>query len=266
MARSKPRQQLTRFWQDDIGLGILLAFIATNIFVLGPLRDIGFLGHFSLGIAFSLILLSGIAATAQSRGVAIFFGIVALLTQIVHWVSWADPTHWLEFPDAVASLVATALLTGIIITQVFREGPVTIGRINGAITVYLLVGLIFDFAYTAVRLQIPNAFAMTTPLPDDAAATSSFLYFSLSTLTTVGYGDIVAVNPLARSLANLEALIGQMFPAVLLARLVSMELYYRQRSFEREQAELDRRAIAREIAKMLKDDPGPDDSAPRGRG
>jgi hypothetical protein len=259
MAHPKPHQRLTRFWQDDHGLSILLAFIATNIFILGPLRDIGFLGHFSLGIAFSLILLSGIAATARTRGVAIFFGVVALLTQVVHWVSWADPDRWLALPDALASLVATALLAGIITVQVFREGPVTLGRINGAITVYLLIGLMFDFAYTATRLVIPDAFTMTTPLPSDAAATSSFLYFSLSTLTTVGYGDIVAVNPLARSLANLESLIGQMFPAVLLARLVSMELYYRQRSFEREQAELDRRAIAREIARLLKDESKPDE-------
>jgi len=259
MVHPKPRERLTRFWQDDHGLGILLAFIATSVFILGPLRDLGVLGHLSLGIAFSLILLSGLAATARTRGVAIFFAVVVLLTQVVHWVSWADPDNWLALPDALASLVATALLTGIITVQVFREGPVTLGRINGAITVYLLIGLIFDFAYTATRLAIPDAFAMTTPLPSDAAATSSFLYFSLSTLTTVGYGDIVAVNPLARSLANLESLIGQMFPAVLLARLVSMELYYRQRSFEREQAELDRRAIAGEIARMLKDESKPDE-------
>jgi len=254
MAAPKPHERLTRFWQDDHGLGILLAFIAVNIFVIGPLRDIGFLGHISLGIAFGLILVSGIFATARSLPVAIFFAAVALFTQVVHWITWEDPNHWLALPDAIASLVATALLTGIVAVQVFREGPVTIGRINGAITVYLLVGLMFSFAYTATRLLVPNAFAMTTPLPNDSAATSSFLYFSLSTLTTVGYGDIVAVYPLARSLANLESLIGQMFPAVLLARLVSMELYYRQRNFEREQAELDRRAIAREIAKLLKEE------------
>ena len=54
------------------------------------------------------------------------------------------------------------------------------------------------------------------------------MYFSFVTLTTVGYGDITAVHPVARSLAMAEALTGQLFPAMLLARLVSMELYYRQ--------------------------------------
>ena len=54
------------------------------------------------------------------------------------------------------------------------------------------------------------------------------LYFSTTTLTTVSYGDITPLNPVARSLAALESVIGQLFPAVLLARLVSMELHYRQ--------------------------------------
>lgn len=238
MARRRPHEQLTHaLWRQDAGLGLLLAFIAVNIFVLAPLRDTGVLGHLSLSIIFALILLSGIAATASSRGMVWLFGGVVVVTQAVHWASWIERTGWLRLPDLFASLVATALLAGIIIAQVFREGSVTVGRILGAITVYLLIGLLFDFAYTAVHELVPHAFIMTTPLPDDAAAMQSFLYFSLSTLTTVGYGDIVAVNPWARSLANLESLIGQIFPAVLLARLVSLELYYRQRRFEREQAQ-----------------------------
>jgi len=55
-----------------------------------------------------------------------------------------------------------------------------------------------------------------------------FIYFSYVTLTTLGHGDIAAVSPVARTLAMLEALIGQLFPAILIARLVSMELYYRR--------------------------------------
>ncbi|HEY7534991.1 MAG TPA: potassium channel family protein, partial [Thermodesulfobacteriota bacterium] len=57
---------------------------------------------------------------------------------------------------------------------------------------------------------------------------AKLLYFSFVTLTTVGYGDITAVHPVSRSLAMLEGLIGQLFPAILIARLVSMELYYRR--------------------------------------
>jgi hypothetical protein len=256
MARAKPHERLLRFWKEDRGLGLLLIFIAANVFIIGPLRDIGILGHLSLSIIIALILVSGIVATAASRGLAIFFTVVVVVTQIVHWVNWDEPgsSVALRVADTTASLVAVLMLTGLIAVRVFREGPVTVDRILGAITVYLLIGMIFEFAYTSVNMLVPNAFGNAAPMPGDTSAPASFLYFSLSTLTTVGYGDIIAVSPIARSLANLESLIGQLFPAVLLARLVSMELYYRQREFEREQAELDRRAIAREIARLLKDE------------
>ena len=56
-----------------------------------------------------------------------------------------------------------------------------------------------------------------------------FLYFSFCTLTTAGYGDIVPVSPFARSLSNLESLIGMLYPSVLLARLLSMEFFYKNR-------------------------------------
>jgi hypothetical protein len=259
MARAKPEAPptaLLRVWRTERGLGVLLAFILTNVFILGPLRDIGVLGHLSLAIILALILISGIVATASSRRMVIFFTAVVVITQVVHWVNWLDPSSSLamRLADLSASLIAVALLAGLITVQVFREGPVTMNRIFGAITVYLLIGMMFEFAYTAVNLILPDAFGNAAPMPGDTAAPASFLYFSLSTLTTVGYGDIIAVHPIARSLANLESLIGQMFPAVLLARLVSMELYYRQRSFELEQAALDRRLIAREIAHLLKDE------------
>lgn len=251
-----PHAALLHVWKADRGLAVLLGFILTNVFVLGPLRDVGVLGHLSLAIILALILISGIVATAASPRLVIFFSAVVVVTQVVHWVHWFDPSSSLtmRIADLGASLIAVALLAGLIAVQMFREGPVTMNRIFGAITVYLLIGMMFEFAYTAVDLLLPHAFGNAAPMPGDTAATASFLYFSLSTLTTVGYGDIIAVHPIARSLANLESLIGQMFPAVLLARLVSMEIYYRQRAFEREQAELDRRLIAKEIAHLLKDE------------
>jgi hypothetical protein len=62
---------------------------------------------------------------------------------------------------------------------------------------------------------------------DDAALVSNLIYFSFATLTTTGYGDVFPVNPIARSLCNLEAVIGQLYPATLLARLVTLEMAHR---------------------------------------
>jgi hypothetical protein len=61
-------------------------------------------------------------------------------------------------------------------------------------------------------------------MTDDPSVPSKLVYFSFVTLTSVGYGDIVPVHPVARSLCNLESIIGQLYPATLLARLVTLEL------------------------------------------
>ena len=139
----------------------------------------------------------------------------------------------LVMSDALFSSLFCAILASVVLAQVLREGPITFYRIQGAAAFYLLLGLAWALAYELVELRWPDAFAPPPSTTTKEDATARFVYFNFVTLTTVGYGDITAVHPFARSLVTLEALTGQLFPAILLARLVSMELYYRQ-SKERE--------------------------------
>jgi Ion channel len=74
----------------------------------------------------------------------------------------------------------------------------------------------------------PDAFSGLAPLQDNLSVAHNLIYFSFVTLTTVGYGDIVPIHPFARSLANVEAIIGQLYPATLLARLVTLEIESRR--------------------------------------
>jgi voltage-gated potassium channel Kch len=111
---------------------------------------------------------------------------------------------------------------------VYRPGPINLHRIQGAIAVYLMLAYIWARAYKIVALGDPGAFNISTASLSPQSLSHRLTYFSVVTLTTVGYGDIVPVSPVARALATLEALTGQLFPTVTLARLVSMELYYRQ--------------------------------------
>jgi voltage-gated potassium channel Kch len=96
---------------------------------------------------------------------------------------------------------------------------VNVHRIQGAVAAYLLLGLSWALAYELVALRVGQAFSGAGL---GAAERTSFIYFSFVTLTTVGYGDITPVHPVARSLAVAEALTGQLYPAILLARLVSL--------------------------------------------
>ena len=69
----------------------------------------------------------------------------------------------------------------------------------------------------------PDAFKNVV-FEDAPELTSQLIYYSCSTLTTLGYGDIVPINPFARSLANLEAFFGQLYPAILIGRLVTLQM------------------------------------------
>jgi hypothetical protein len=121
----------------------------------------------------------------------------------------------------VATLLAVTILGVIVGTGVFRPGRVTLDRVMGAIVLYLLLGLVFAFAYESVFRQVPGAFAGALDGPDTL---ERWAYFSFVTLTTVGYGDITPVAKIARALATFEAFIGQLYPAIILARLVSLQI------------------------------------------
>ncbi len=101
----------------------------------------------------------------------------------------------------------------------------------GAVAAYLLLGIIWSPAYYLVTLRIPEAFNVQGPSLDDIEALQSHLfYFSFVTLTTLGYRDIVAVHPMARMLVILEGVAGQLFPAILIARLVSLQVQSKRKT------------------------------------
>jgi len=113
----------------------------------------------------------------------------------------------------------------VILTRVLKKGPITIHRIEGAIAAYLLLGFGWATAYEIVEYLNPGSF---TGIQAGLAGFSSWIYFSFVTLATLGYGDIAPLHPAARSLATAEAITGQLYLAILVARLVSQELTYRQ--------------------------------------
>ncbi len=94
---------------------------------------------------------------------------------------------------------------------------------------YLNFGLYVFTLYRLIDVLLPNAFHGLPESGVEHGSGAALLYFSFTTLTTLGYGDITPVHPLARNLADLEAVIGQLYPATLLARLVSLELEHRRR-------------------------------------
>src|SRR6266567_2735642 len=108
----------------------------------------------------------------------------------------------------------------------FAPGRVTYHRVIGAVLLYMTIAVIFSALYTFVGSLVPNAFA-GMKVEDSPGLASQVIYFSFATLTTTGYGDVAPVHPIVRSLCNIEAVFGQLYPATLLARLVTLEIAHR---------------------------------------
>jgi hypothetical protein len=151
-------------------------------------------------------------------------GVLAAATLVARFAYVLNPDFGDRLPGAVTAVAFFALLAFVVARRVFRDGEVDVHRILGAVALYLLLGLTWAFGYETLALIDGGAFSYAAPPETSAERTSDLLYFSFVTLTTVGYGDVTAVHPAARSLAMSEALTGQLFIAVTLARLVALEI------------------------------------------
>jgi hypothetical protein len=111
--------------------------------------------------------------------------------------------------------------------QTFAPGRVTYHRVIGAVLLYLTVAVIFSALYVFIGSLDPVAF-VSMKVTDSPRLASDVIYFSFATMTTTGYGDVAPLHPVARSLCNMEAIFGQLYPATLLARLVTLEIEHRR--------------------------------------
>ena len=202
----------------------MLALLVLLILIVQPLGELGVVGRVLTTIYFSVTLISGVWTVAGTRRGVVAVGALVLAGLLVRAMQlWRGNDSFLV-SSALVSCVFCVVVAAVVLAQVFRAGPITFHRIRGAVAAYLLLGLAWAFAYEAVTIERPGAFTMPTRyVTSGDEPISHFVYFSFVTLTTVGYGDVTAIHPLARSLVIIEALLGQLFPAILLARLVSLQ-------------------------------------------
>src|SRR5213082_3866191 len=119
--------------------------------------------------------------------------------------------HWAW--DTALKISGLAILVVMTLRQTFRPGPVSVYRIMGGVAAYLLIGLTWAFGYKLLMQERPDAIHFESSLAGiPTGEPSRLIYFSFSTLTSVGYGDVHPVHRIARSLATAEALIGQLYP------------------------------------------------------
>ena len=136
----------------------------------------------------------------------------------------------LEMVSAISSCMFLAVTVVALVSRLFIVKSVTLDTISAAICAYLLMAVAFAYGFAVVELRSPGSFSAAlfqrpaghiAPL---IASLHSFIYYSFVCLTTTGFGDISPVSEGARSLSVMEAVVGQLYVAILIARLVSLEV------------------------------------------
>lgn len=171
-------------------------------------------GGVLLTLAFTLVILSGLHAMQRDRGLlalALIVGIPAILARwIIRGTGIASPeAYGLLFAMLFFALLCLFLLSSVLVTT-----RITRDTIFGAIGVYFTMGVTWSLSYQLAETLVPGAIS-------GAHTEMSYLYFSFVTLATLGYGDITPLIPLTQLMATFEAVTGQLYLAVLIARLVS---------------------------------------------
>jgi Ion channel len=213
---------------SDRLLSVLTVLLLIMLFVVAPFHAAGIKMFEAFGAVVALVMVAGVFVISASPTATLVILAGFSLNVFVVISRLIRPSTYDLYLVAAAWFVIVCTLAVVVARTVFAQGRVSFHRIVGAVLLYLLIALAFVSLFMLVGLQIPNAFSGLV-LEDNEKLASNLIYFSFVTLTSTGYGDIYPIHPIARSLCNLETIIGQLYPATLLARLVSLEISGRRR-------------------------------------
>jgi hypothetical protein len=220
-ALQKGRVLIAQTWESQLNLSLFLGLLVFTVFLMPAIGLEHWSGRIARDVTFSVILVSGVAIGWGQRRLFVFGTFVAAIALAIRWAAWYVRTDAFDLLREGATLAGIALICMILLSQIFRTGIVTSARVQGALAVYLLLGLGWAHCYQIVNRPDPGSFQSSV---GSFFSVIEWNYYSFATLTTLGYGDIVPILPVSRSLAIGEALTGQLYLTVLIARLVALEV------------------------------------------
>ena len=223
---------------------VLLATLL-SLYIINPFVQALFSSHpalILLDLLVSTTLLTATYAVHRNKRALLVAAIFAGPAIAGRWASYAVHSDWPFILSHCFGFFFLAFTGGAILLNVLRSVRVTGDIVNGAVCVYMLVSLAWAFLFSLLEVLQPGSFNLPEisagPLDSatmDVHRLSIFMYYSLVTLTTLGYGDITPVTLLARNLAALEAIMGQLYIAILVARLVGLHIVHSSQAHARKQ-------------------------------
>jgi hypothetical protein len=211
------RPAIRRYSSVELLIAIVVMFVAF------PFLDAFQVGDLIESILFTIVMISAVFAVAQHGPITVTAALLALITLVSRWIN----LYWPHLLPPEVFLIGGIIFVLFVIVNLLRfvltAASVDLEVLCASISAYLLLGLVWTFAYWLVDELVPNAFSFNAASAVDKSMKGyNSFYFSFITLSTVGYGDITPVSPVARMLAGTEAMTGLLYVAVLIARLVAL--------------------------------------------
>lgn len=214
-------RKLQSYWLADASFVTLLIMLISAVFVLPVIMDISGRGVQLFNIILLGVFFSGIFST-RSPWLMSLAAILFSIHLALRIIRFGENPYSFYVLENVIGIANAVLFIFINLRLLFRDEIVNIYRIVGAINVYLLLALIGALTLEVIHAVTGVSIDGNLVLSGTDADYAHFIYFSLASLTTVGFGDVYAVNIAARMTATFLSALGILFPAIIIARLVGL--------------------------------------------
>ncbi|MFC3881423.1 potassium channel family protein [Algoriphagus namhaensis] len=216
----KAFHRFTNYWLADTSFVLLFFILLFLVFVMPILIDYGYVGNIFVSASFLFLFFTGIWSTRE-RGLVILTTTLFLSQLILRIIRFSDLEATFYELELFVGLLNMIVFIFLNIRLLFRDNEVNLYRVFGAVNVYLLVAVLGAFSLDLIHIYTGSSIQGAEGLTGAELDFATFIYFSLVSLTTVGYGDIYPVQIIAKMLAVFLSTIGILYPAVVIAKLVS---------------------------------------------
>lgn len=218
-------KHINEYWLNDVSFVTLLAALIFTVFVLPVLIEYGHMNMFYVNSVFLFLFFTGIWSSDNKFIIVLtlFLFLCQLTLRILRFSSLPFEFYLLE---RIFGLINMGVFIFVNIRLLFRNSEVNLYRVIGAVNVYLLVAILGAFGFEVIHIVVGDSIAGISEiakvkelkgLDEDF---STYIYFSLVSLTTVGFGDYTPINVMSKMLSVFLSTTGILYPAVVIAKLV----------------------------------------------
>ena len=218
-------RHFSNYWLNDASFLALLLILIFTVFILPVLIEYGHVNMLFVNLVFIFLFFTGI--WSSDNRFLIFLTTILFLCQLaLRILRFSNLPYEFYLLERIFGVINMSVFIFLNFRLLFRDYEINLYRVIGAVNVYLLLAILGAFGFEVIQIVIGSSIeGVDSPnevgkLKIVDADFSTYIYFSLVSLTTVGYGDIVPVNILSKMLSTFLSTIGILYPAVVIARLV----------------------------------------------